>query len=280
MNFEVRSHGLDLCLPPQAAGTYSSVLRKLSDTFKAFAYKCVACILPRKDRSQLKAGWQFRGHILQAVHRKVDAIFRQRLFNLFGKHTLGTDLRQSHIQYLVASGFDDLDLDLVGMRAKQCRNMIRLPKRKLRAARSDAQSRHQFWPLAFFSPLSVFSGRLKMRRMASISVVGSDSRLAALFIAVMGVCMTLLMMPRVIASTASSCSGFNAPSRPRTLSTSAWRIVSKWSCKETIVGTTASVCSRSSKRCTSSSMMSSAFSASSRRPAACEEITFCRSSMS
>ena len=77
-----------------------------------------------------------------------------------------------------------------------------------------------------------------------MTVVASDDSRAALFSVVIGVCMILLMMPRVNASTASSCSGLMAPKRPRTRSISAWRTVSRCSCSETMVGTTSSVCSR------------------------------------
>ena len=64
--------------------------------------------------------------------------------------------------------------------------------------------------------------------------------------------MILLMMPRVSASTASSCSGVIVPRRPRTRSISAWRTVSRCSCSETMVGTTSSVCSRAWNLSTSS----------------------------
>src|SRR5579872_4447 len=66
-------------------------------------------------------------------------------------------------------------------------------------------------PTSFFfssdSPASFpFTCRLKRRRTTSTTVVASDS-LAALFSVVIGVCITLLMMPRVRASIAISCSG-------------------------------------------------------------------------
>ncbi len=62
----------------------------------------------------------------------------------------------------------------------------------------SADVRHHWVPCSLS-----FSLRLNKRRTTSITVVASAS-LAAVFSVVIGVCMTLLMMPRVRASTAIS----------------------------------------------------------------------------
>jgi hypothetical protein len=63
------------------------------------------------------------------VHREINTPFGQRVFNLLGEHAFGANLRERHIEDLVASGLDDLELDLMAALAKQGRNVIGLPER-------------------------------------------------------------------------------------------------------------------------------------------------------
>ena len=74
------------------------------------------------------------------MHRKIDAAFGQRFFNLFGEHALGADLGERDVGDLVAGGLDDLDLDFVSALAQQVGNVVRLPERELRAARTNPQA--------------------------------------------------------------------------------------------------------------------------------------------
>src|SRR5580698_2405491 len=186
------------------------------------------------------------------MHSQIDAALGQRFFDLLGEHSLGADFGQSDVGNLVARGLDDFDLDFVSLLAQQRRDVVGLPECELRSARSYPELRHQRRILDFPPPTAASSSltsALASRspnslRTRSMSVVASEDSRAALFSVVIGVCMILLTIPRVSASTASSCSGLKLPSRPRTRSISAWRTVSRCSCSETIVGTTSSVCSR------------------------------------
>src|ERR1700680_98500 len=128
---------------------------------------------------------------------------------------------------------DNLNLDFVATGAQKSGNVVGLPERELRAAGTDAEFGHQWrgptsvsFAVDWVADSLSFFSRLNRRRTTSTIVVASDS-LAAVFKVVIGVCMTLLMMPRVSASTAISCSGVSGPSLPRTRSISAWRMVSR-----------------------------------------------------
>ena len=203
-----------------------------------------------------KPSRKFCGQVFQTVHREIDAVFRQRFLNFLGEHALGADLGKGDIGDLVAGGLDDFNFDVVPALLEQRLDVVGLPERSC-DPREPMRSRATNFPLrslrrglrrflsSFSSSLQspCLSCRLNSRRTMSTTVVASGSR-TAVFSVLMGVCMILLMMPRVRASTASSCSGESGPRRPRTRSISAWRMVSRWSCSETMVGTTSSVCSR------------------------------------
>src|SRR5271166_5136899 len=259
MNHQITSDSLQLRLPPQAAGAHARALRQRADAFVLDREEHVARINPSGDRNQLKSRRQFGGQIFQAVHREIYAALGQGLLDLFGEHALGADLGESDVGDLVSGGLDNFDLDFVAAFAQQRRDVVGLPERQLRPARSDPEERHQFcapgFPLLAVSCSAAAlraSRKPKSLRTRSTTVVASVDSRAALLSVVIGVCMILLMMPRVSASTANSCSGVIVPSRPRTRSISAWRTVSRCSCNETIVGTTSSVNKRDWNLSTSS----------------------------
>src|SRR5581483_1951881 len=278
---QVRPQRLQLRLPPQTARTHARPPRQILNRREVHRNKHVSRILSLGDRRNFESRRHFGRQVLQAMDREVDSRLGQGFFDLLGEHPLRPDLRQRYVRDLVAGRLNDLDLDFVASVAQQRGNMIGLPKGELRTSRTDAQPRHQRLPpepaveFAFAS----FSRKLKSRRTRSTTVVASDS-FAAVFSVLIGVCMILLMIPFVRASTANSCSGLSSPKRPRTRSISAWRMVSRWSCKLTIVGTTSSVWMRAWKRCTSSPTIASARSASFLRSATWAETACCRSSMS
>ena len=220
------------------------------------------------------------------MHREIDPPFGQCFFNLLGEHALGADLGERNISNLVAGGLDDLQLDFVSTLAQQRGDVVRLPERQLRSARANSEgapsASHLVFPLPTTSALRSLraaffaSRRPNSLRTRSMTVVASDDSRAAVLSVVIGVCMILLMMPRVSASTAISCSGVSVPSRPRTRSISAWRTVSRCSCSDTMVGTTSSVCSRRLELLDLSCTMASARSASTLRSATCEDTTCCK----
>src|SRR5208283_4580775 len=285
MNHKIGPHRLQLSLTPQAASAHACALREILDAFVLDRKKYIPRIDTGGHRNQLESRRQFSRQVLQAVHREINPPFRECLFNLLGEHALSTNFGEGNIGNFVASGFDDLDLDLMTTFAKQRRDVVGLPESKLRSAGTDPEVRHQFCapgfpPLVAFCAALLASRNPKSLRTRSITVVASFDSRAAVLSVVIGVCMILLMMPRVSASTANSCSGVIVPRRPRTRSISAWRTVSRCSCKETIVGTTSSVCKRDWNLSTSSCTMASARSASVLRSAMCDETTCCKSSMS
>src|SRR5436309_870095 len=294
MNVEIGPDGFELRLSAQARCTHAGALRQILDAGVMLRTERVPRILSFGNRCYLEAVRKLGGQVLQRMHRQINASGRESLLDFFREHALGADLGERNIGDLVAGGVNDLDLDFITTFAQRRGNVVGLPKGKLRAAGANPQfcglailCRHH-WRVptsSFFFGLSCngisfpFTCKLKRRFTTSTTVVASDS-LAALFSVVIGVCITLLMMPRVSASIAISCSGVSWPMRPRTRSISACRIVSRWSCNETIVGTTSSVLMRASNFSTSPAIMASARSASFRRSATWLVTACCRSSMS
>ena len=159
MNNQVGPHSLQLRLPPQAAGAHTRRLRQGFDAVVLHRQEHIARIDARGNRDQLERRRQFGRQIFQAVHRKIDAPFGERFFNLFGEHALGADLGQRDVGNLVAGGLDDLDLDLMAAFAKQRRDMVGLPESELGSARTDSEARHQFCAPGFPLPALLLSGR-------------------------------------------------------------------------------------------------------------------------
>ena len=50
---------------------------------------------------------QFRRHVLEAVHGQIDFPGQHRCFQLLGEQSLAADLRQRHVENLIA-GRDDM----------------------------------------------------------------------------------------------------------------------------------------------------------------------------
>src|SRR5579864_333288 len=192
----------------------------------------VSRVLAFRDSGDFESSGKLRWQVFQGVHREIDAAGGECLFDFFGEHSLGADLGKSDVGDFVTGGMDDLNLDLVTAATEKRGDVVGLPEGELGAAGADAQTRHQccvptsLLGASFAGPPESFSRRLNRRRTTSTTVVASAS-FAAVFRVVIGVCITLLIMPRVRASTAISCSGVSWPMRPRTRSISAWRMVSR-----------------------------------------------------
>src|ERR1700677_3981682 len=82
------------------------------------------------------------------MNRQVHAPLGESFFNLLGEHPLRSDLGKGHLLEPVASGLDDLDLDLVPLASQQCCKRIRLPQCQLRTAASNAQLHRRVSTLA------------------------------------------------------------------------------------------------------------------------------------
>src|SRR3954471_20418127 len=93
--------------------------------------ECVARVFPFRDGRELAPGWKLRRQILQRVDREVHLAGCKRIFDLFGEHPLGADLRERNFSDPVAGGLDDLYLDVVTARAQLGSDVVRLPEREL-----------------------------------------------------------------------------------------------------------------------------------------------------
>src|ERR1700756_1110184 len=76
------------------------------------------------------------------MHSEVDSASGESFFDLFREHPLGTNLRESNVGDLVASGVDNFDLNFMAVRLQKRRDVISLPKSQLRPAGADAEFRH------------------------------------------------------------------------------------------------------------------------------------------
>src|SRR5690348_120979 len=114
-------------------------MRQVLDSGVALRAEGIPRILPLGDRSNLKSLGKFGRQVFQRMHSQIDAPLRQRLLDLFGEHSLGSDLGERNIGDFIAGCVNDLDLDFMSASPEQRRNVISLPEGKLRAARTDSE---------------------------------------------------------------------------------------------------------------------------------------------
>jgi hypothetical protein len=77
--------------------------------------------------------------ILERVNRKLDTVFEERFFNLFGEDALSADLCQRGGCESIACGLDDLDLnqepDMPPLKLRL--DPVGLPEREFASTRTD-----------------------------------------------------------------------------------------------------------------------------------------------
>ena len=104
----------------------------------------VAGIFPRQRGRDRQPVRKHRGHVLGAVHRHVDGVVEQRVFDLLDEQPLGADFRYRRRLQPVAGCLDDDQLDVHAGGFEPRRHRPRLPQRQLASARADAKQRvHQ-----------------------------------------------------------------------------------------------------------------------------------------
>src|SRR5215472_16907706 len=155
------------------------------------------------------------------MHGEIGSPVQQRFFDFLREQPLAADLRQRHVGYLITGRFDDLDAALAAFLRQLLLDPTGLPQSELRTARRDNQHSYSRKWKTFLINATAWapSGLAAWTRSSEI-----------------GPCAILLMIPRVAACSASSCSGVNGPYFRRTLSNSAARTCSSCSCRPTMVG--------------------------------------------
>ncbi len=113
MNVKVGALDFQLRLTPQAARPYARTLRQIGHAVVLQGKEYVVRMFARGDGGNLEIGSQLRRQVFQTMDGQIDAPVQQRLFNLLGEHSLGADLRQRHVEDLVARRLDNFELDLV-----------------------------------------------------------------------------------------------------------------------------------------------------------------------
>src|SRR4030095_942225 len=100
-----------LHLPSKAARAY---FRRSGQILKLWTVgdKRVAGIFSFRDRTEVEPFGKLKWHILKAMDCNVDAAIEQRFIDFLGEESLAADIRQRHIENLIASSFDGNELDV------------------------------------------------------------------------------------------------------------------------------------------------------------------------
>ena len=233
MNVEIGPDGLQLRLPAQAGRADARALWQILKAGIVARTESVPRVLPFRNGRDFESRRKFGGQVFQRMHGEIDAPGGESFFNFFRKHAFGADLGQGDVGDLVASSVDDFDFHFVAAAAQQRGDVVGLPEGELRAAGADAKS----WPSAAASPLR-------------LSFAWTVPRLLSLFLQVeqsphhidhsrrLGLFRRRLQRgDRGVHDFIDDAAGQRLdrdfllrsqwPSRPRTRSISAWRMVSR-----------------------------------------------------
>ena len=88
----------------------------------------IARIFAGQHGADLELVGKLCGEIFQAVDSEINFPGGQRLFNFFGEHALGADLREGYVGDFVAGGVNDLDFDFVAALAQKGGDVVGLPE--------------------------------------------------------------------------------------------------------------------------------------------------------
>src|SRR5205823_3908925 len=97
----------------------------------------LAWIVSRGDGSECETRRESGRQVLQRMHRDVDALLEQRVFNLFGEESRSFQLVQRSIDLRITLRLDHHELRLHAVLGEPSLHPFRLPARKLAAARAD-----------------------------------------------------------------------------------------------------------------------------------------------
>jgi hypothetical protein len=102
-----------LCAAALTAGADNCALRQVGETAVFDRDEHIAGIDSRWSRGQREGLKQFGWQIFEGMDGEMHAAFGERLFNLLGEHSFGTDLGERDIGDFVAGGVDDFDFNFV-----------------------------------------------------------------------------------------------------------------------------------------------------------------------
>src|SRR5215472_13334457 len=137
----------ELRLAAQAAGADARALAQVGDGHAIGGDDAVAHVVAPANGRKAEPRGNVGGHILNAVHGKVDGLFDESLFELLDKDALAADLRERGALQLVTRGFDDDDFGLdTGGSEELPADEFGLPLGEQTAASADAKVPHGFSP--------------------------------------------------------------------------------------------------------------------------------------
>ena len=138
-NIEVRPCVQELRLAAQARGADLCALRQILERLVHRAHHSVPRIKSLRDGRDHEALRHLCRHVLEAVHRDVDAALEHLLLELFREEPLAADLGERRVEDLVALCRHELLLDAqirIALLQAVC-HIVCLPERELTAARPD-----------------------------------------------------------------------------------------------------------------------------------------------
>ena len=141
---QVGTTGPQLHLAPRARRADLGTLGQVHETHTRGTDEGIGGVFPFRYGTEGQATGQFRGKILQAVHREIDGAIQQRHLQLFGEDPFATDLGQGHIGHPVTLGGNNFHGHFeIGREGPQSiSNMIRLCQGQIAAPRSNYNPGH------------------------------------------------------------------------------------------------------------------------------------------
>ena len=113
-----------------------------SRSARALAHDRIERIGAQRNRGDSQSCGRIGGQIFKAVDGQIDVPGEQRFFNFLGKQAFTARLHQRCRLQMVAGGFDDFDAGLDTGFEELSGNVMRLPERQLRSARTDSEHRN------------------------------------------------------------------------------------------------------------------------------------------
>src|SRR5205085_12319500 len=99
-----------LHLAAEAAGSNGRAIAKVLELW-SIRKESITRIFALRNRAEIDTIGKLKWHILETVHRKIDASIEKGFVNFFGEEPLAADLRQRHIQNFIPCRLDRHELD-------------------------------------------------------------------------------------------------------------------------------------------------------------------------
>src|SRR5262249_18110324 len=254
LDAQIGSARKDQGAPTEARGGDARPAREIVEGAAPAREEDVARILARRERGEAEARRQLGGHVLEAVNTAVDPAVEQRPLAFFHEKRLASEVGEGDVGETIAGGADGDQLELVAAGAEGVGDFGALHHGEAAAASAEAELHARGAP----RPLPPRPNSSEMTSIQRWPCPDFEESLSF----TVGACSTLFTMPWDSASRAWRVASSAPGSRPSARASSALRISSSFSRRETMVGTTSRLRRRSANFSTSRSTRVSARCAS------------------